>query len=66
MKYKINYLIILTKFKDEQKGYYDIQYIVKREGLSPYLGSKSASKTVIAWANFSYNDEEESQDTEGE
>ena len=56
----------LTKFKDDQKEYYDIQYIVKREGLSPYLGSKSASKTVIAWANFSYNNEEENQDTEGE
>lgn len=56
----------LTKFKDDQKEYYDIQYIVKRDGLSPYLGSKSASKTVIAWANFSYNNEEENQDTEGE
>jgi hypothetical protein len=55
----------LTKLTDSQKLYYDVQYIVKREGLNPYLGSKSASQTIIAWANFSYNDDETSTD-EGE
>lgn len=56
----------LAKLTEEQKVYYDVEYIVKREGLNPYIGSKSASRTVIAWANFSYNDEEESADNEGE
>ena len=56
----------LDKFTKEQKEYYDIQYIVKREDLNPYFGSKSASKTIIAWANFSYNDEEEDNTIEGE
>jgi hypothetical protein len=56
----------LVKLTDEQKVYYDIEYIVKREGLNPYIGSKSASRTVISWANFSYNDEEEQTDDEGE
>ena len=49
----------LAKLTDEQKLYYDVQYIIKREGLNPYLGSKSASKTIIAWANFNYTTEEE-------
>lgn len=54
----------LTKLTDEQKGFYDVQYIVKREGLNPYLGSKSAHQTIIAWANFSYDEEEETQEGE--
>lgn len=57
----------LTKLTEEQKVYYDIEYIVKREGLNPYIGSKSANRTVIAWANFSYNNEEEADvEDEGE
>lgn len=55
----------LAKLTDSQKTYYDVQYIVKREGLNPYLGSKSASQTLIAWANFNYTEEEETTD-EGE
>lgn len=43
----------LEKIPDTEKTYYDIQFIFKREGLTPYLGSKSASKTVISWANYS-------------
>ncbi len=49
----------LEKLTKEQKEYYDIQYINKRDGLNPYLGSKSARQTIISWANFSYNEEEE-------
>lgn len=45
---------MLTKFTDEQKSYYDFQFIVSREGMNPYLGSKSASRTVISWGNYSY------------
>jgi len=43
----------LEKIPDTEKTYYDIQFIFKREGLTPYLGSKSASNTVISWANYS-------------
>lgn len=43
----------LTHIPDTEKNYYDIQFIFKREGLTPYLGSKSASNTVISWANYS-------------
>ena len=55
----------LSKLTDEQKAYYDVEYIVKRDGVNPYIGSKSASRTVIAWANFSYDDEDQNGD-EGE
>ena len=54
----------LAKLTDEQKTYYDIQYIVKRDGLNPYLGSKSVSKKMIAWANFNYEEEKELTDDE--
>lgn len=54
----------LSKLTDEQKTYYDIQYIVKRDGFNPYLGSKSASKKMIAWANFNYEEEKELTDDE--
>lgn len=43
----------LEKIPENEKTYYDIQFIFKREGLTPYLGSKSASNTVISWANYS-------------
>lgn len=43
----------LEKIPDTEKTYYDIQFIFKRECLTPYLGSKSASNTVISWANYS-------------
>ena len=54
----------LSRLNDDQKTYYDIQYLVKREGLNPYLGSKSASKKIIAWANFNYEEEKELTDDE--
>ena len=44
---------ILENLSDDVKSYYDIQFIFKREDLTPYLGSKSASQTVISWANYS-------------
>ena len=42
----------LEKIPDTEKTYYDIQFIFKREVLTPYLGSKSASNTVLSWANY--------------
>lgn len=47
-----NSLEVLT---EEQKNFYDIQFIFKREAYNPYLGSKSASNKVISWANYSYD-----------
>ena len=41
----------LEKLTDEQKGYYDIQYICKREDVTPYFGAKSHTKTIISWHN---------------
>lgn len=43
----------LALIDEKEKNYYDIQFIFKREDLTPYLGSKSASQTVISWANYS-------------
>lgn len=47
----------LTKLSDNNKLFYDVQFVIKREGLNPYLGSKSASKTIISWANYSFEEE---------
>ena len=46
----------LGKLTDEQKGYYDIQFIFTREKYNPYFGSKAHSNTVISWANFKYDE----------
>jgi len=49
----------LTKLTEEQKSFYEVQYIVIREGVNTYLGSKSSSETVISWINYQYEIEEE-------
>ena len=46
----------LEKLTDEQKGFYDIQFIFTRATYNPYFGSKSHSRTVISWANFKYDE----------
>lgn len=46
-------LSTLEKLSDEDKAYYDMQFIFNREGMASYLGSKASSKTVISWANYS-------------
>ena len=46
----------LGKLTDEQKGYYDIQFIFTRDKYNPYFGSKAHSNTVISWANFKYDE----------
>lgn len=48
----------LNKLKEEQKGYYDLQFTFKRDGLAPYSGSKAASRTVITWSNYHIASEE--------
>ena len=47
----------LSKLSDDNKSFYDLQYIVRRDNLNPYLGSKSAHQTIIAWANYSFEEE---------
>ena len=47
----------LEKLTDEQKKYYDIQFIFTREGFTPYLGSKSSQNTIITWAKYSFDTE---------
>ena len=44
----------LSLLTDDQKSFYDVQFIVTRDNLNPYLGSKSASSTVISWGNYTY------------
>lgn len=48
----------LNNLTDEQKSFYDIQFIFEREELAPYFGSKSRMNTVISWANYSFTFEE--------
>lgn len=48
----------LEHIADELKSYYDIQFIFTRKDYPAYFGSKAASKTVITWANYSFDTEE--------
>lgn len=47
----------LEKISDENKSFYDIQFIFKRANLNAYFGSKNSSNTIITWSNFSYDTE---------
>ncbi len=47
----------LEKISEENKGFYDMQFIFMRDKYNPYFGSKTASNTVITWTNFSYDTE---------
>lgn len=46
----------LTSISEEVKEFFDIQYIAKREGLSPYMGSKNHTKATITWGNYSFEE----------
>lgn len=45
----------LNAISDEDKAFFDLQFIVKREGLIPYMGSKNHSKVNITWGNYSFD-----------
>ena len=45
----------LNVISEEVKAFFDLQFIVKREGLSPYMGSKNHSKANITWGNYSFD-----------
>ncbi len=47
----------LDKLTDEQKGYYELQFVFKRDGFAPYSGSKASSRTVITWSNYNITTE---------
>ncbi len=53
----------LEKLTEEQKGFYHLQFIFERDNLTPYMGSKSSSKTAISWANYNFETEEETTTT---
>ena len=48
----------LEKMDPNTLKFIDLQYIVKREGFSPYTGSKSSINTVITWANYKFEKED--------
>lgn len=48
----------LEKLTEDQLSYYDIQYIFNRKSFAPYMGSKSSSRTIITWNNYSFDKEE--------
>lgn len=44
----------LEKISDENKEYYEIQFIFKRDAYNPYFGSKTSGNTIITWTNYTY------------
>ncbi len=47
----------LDKISEENRGFYDIQYIFARNNLNPYMGAKNSGNTVIVWTNYTYDTE---------
>ena len=47
----------LDKISEENRGFYDIQYIFARNDLNPYMGAKNSGNTVIVWTNYTYDTE---------
>ena len=45
----------LNSITDEDKAFFDLQFIVKREGLTTYMGSKNHSKGNVSWGNYSFD-----------
>ena len=46
----------LNSISDEEKSFFDLQFIVKRDGLTTYMGSKNHSKVNITWGNYSFEE----------
>lgn len=47
----------LEKISDENKAFYDVQFIFTRPSYTPYFGSKISTNTMITWTNYSYDTE---------
>ena len=48
----------LEKIEEENRNYYDIQFIFTRASYKPFFGSKISTNTNITWSNYSYDNEE--------
>ena len=46
----------LEKISEENKGYYEIQYVFNRKSYDSYFGSKTANNDVISWS-YSFDTE---------
>ena len=47
----------LQYFSQENLGYYDIHYLIQREGKKGYFGDKSASASTITWAEYNVDED---------
>lgn len=47
----------LDKISEENRTYYDIQFMFTRNNLNAYLGAKNSGNTNIVWTNYSYDTE---------
>ena len=47
----------LQYFSQENLGYYDIHYLIQREGKKGYFGDKSASASTITWAKYNVDED---------
>lgn len=56
----------LAKLSDEQKQYYDLQFIFKRDNMIPYFGSKSSNNASISWTLYNIEVEDNNKDKDSE
>ncbi len=47
----------LQYFTQENLGYYDIHYLIQRNGKKGYFGDKSASASTITWARYNVDED---------
>lgn len=48
----------LEKIGEENRNYYDIQFIFTRPSYNAFFGSKISTNTNITWSKYSYDNEE--------
>ena len=47
----------LKSFSPENLGYYDLHFLMMREGKKGYFGDKSASSSTINWAKYNLDED---------
>lgn len=47
----------LEKISEENREYYDLQFMFTRDNLYAYLGAKNSGNTNIVWTNYTYDTE---------
>lgn len=45
----------LEKISEDNRGFYDLQFIFTRDAYNPFFGSKISTNTNITWSNYSYD-----------